>query len=353
MAASKHEIRPLTLPDRFWKWRMHGGAVTLARRFMEEPWQPDLILATDMLDLSTFAALTKDRTAALPLILYMHENQLTYPLPADKRIGAMRRQLGERDQHYAFINYVSMLTADHICFNSTFHYESFFEALTPFLKHFPEYNELHSITQIKAKSTILSVGINFARLDGVELKKDDALPPLIFWNQRWEYDKNPEAFFEALFRLKEMNVPFRLAVCGQQFGKRPSIFEQAAERLSDSIIHFGYADETTYRQLCWQADLVVSTAHHEFFGISLLEAAGCYTLPLLPNRLSYPTIFDIHHFPELFYEDQSGLVERLVWALNSPGERQIFAEKVSKFVQKYSWQNVVDEYDTLFEAAGT
>ncbi|NHZ72438.1 MAG: DUF3524 domain-containing protein, partial [Aquificales bacterium] len=47
---STHEVSLLTLPDRFWKWRMHGGAVTLARRFVENGRFPDLILATDMLD---------------------------------------------------------------------------------------------------------------------------------------------------------------------------------------------------------------------------------------------------------------------------------------------------------------
>jgi hypothetical protein len=56
----------------------------------------------------------------------MHENQLTYPLPADGRTGPMRRQHGERDHHYAFINYASMLAADRVFFNSQYHLESFF-----------------------------------------------------------------------------------------------------------------------------------------------------------------------------------------------------------------------------------
>ena len=41
---SRHEIVPLTLPARFWKWRMHGGAVTLAREFLALELRPDLIL---------------------------------------------------------------------------------------------------------------------------------------------------------------------------------------------------------------------------------------------------------------------------------------------------------------------
>ncbi|MFO7539072.1 MAG: DUF3524 domain-containing protein, partial [Chloroflexota bacterium] len=61
---SRHEVLLLTLPGRFWKWRMHGSAVTLARLYRDHyaAAPPDVILGTDMLDLSTFLALTRDLT---------------------------------------------------------------------------------------------------------------------------------------------------------------------------------------------------------------------------------------------------------------------------------------------------
>src|SRR5690242_21930973 len=88
---SRHRVELLTLPGRNWKWRMHGGAVTLASRFLAAPHSPDLILATDMLDLTSFLALTREKSARCPCALYFHENQLTYPWsptdadPAKKR----------------------------------------------------------------------------------------------------------------------------------------------------------------------------------------------------------------------------------------------------------------------------
>ncbi|MFN2276438.1 MAG: DUF3524 domain-containing protein, partial [Candidatus Promineifilaceae bacterium] len=195
---SSHEIESLTLPARFWKWRMHGAAVTLTRRFMERRLEPDLILATDMLDLTTFLSLTRSATNNTPIVLYMHENQLTYPLPADKSTGPMRRQLGERDQHYAFINYASMLAANEVWFNSSYHLESFFAALPNFLRHFPEYNELGSMRRLRKKSLVMPVGIDFGRLDmgrdGKTISQTERQNPLILWNQRWEYDKNPDTF---------------------------------------------------------------------------------------------------------------------------------------------------------------
>ena len=55
---SQQQVTVLSLPGRHWKWRMHGAAVELARQFMETALQPDVILTTDMLDLSTFLGLT-------------------------------------------------------------------------------------------------------------------------------------------------------------------------------------------------------------------------------------------------------------------------------------------------------
>ena len=351
---SRHDVNLLTMPDRFWKWRMHGGAVTLARRFMAAGQRPDLILATDMLDLTTFLALTRPRTGGTPAVLYMHENQLTYPLPAGKTTGPMRRQLGERDRHYAFINYASMLAADRVLFNSQYHHDSFFAALPNFLKHFPEYNELGTITALQSKSQVLPVGIDLKRLEiedwGLEIGGQSPISSpqsLILWNQRWEYDKNPADFFQALYALADEGIPFRLALCGQHYGKRPPIFDEATERLSEQIVHVGYAKDKLYKELLWQAAVTVSTAHHEFFGISVLEAIACHTFPILPHRLSYPELIPEQHHLRCLYQNQGGLVQRLRWALAHAEEAAAIAAELAAAVQKYDWTRLAPPYDAI------
>ncbi len=342
---SQHRISLHTLPDRFWKWRMHGAAVTLARRFLANKATPDFIVASDMLDLTTFLALTRRQTAVIPTAVYMHENQLTYPLPQDGRTGPMRRQMGERDRHYAFINYTSMLAADHVFFNSQYHLDSFFTALPNFLKHFPEYNELGTIKTVKNKSSVLPVGIDFQRLLPQHEPTINNQPPLILWNQRWEYDKNPEAFFAALQAMADKGLPFQVALCGQQYGKRPSIFDEAIAQLGDRVIHVGHADLPTYRRLLWQAAVTISTAHHEFFGISLLEAIYCQTFPLLPNRLSYPELLPKPFHHACLYENQTVLEDKLTWALTHREEIKNIGEEVATAVSHYAWQHIAPIYD--------
>lgn len=346
---SQHDITLLTLPARFWKWRMHGGAVTLARRYVERAISADLLLASDMLDLTTFLALTRPHTHHLPVALYMHENQLTYPLPADPTTGPMRRQLGERDLHYAFINYVSMLAADRVCFNSRYHLDSFFAALPSFLKHYPEFNELNTIRKLQRKSDVLPVGLDLGWLIKRRPPAPEAnsQPPLIIWNQRWEYDKNPDDFFEALYEVAAQGVEFRLAVCGQQFGRRPPVFDTAKERLSQQLIHFGYANSERYRQLLWEAAVTISTADHEFFGISILEAIAAHTFPLLPNRLSYPELIPTAYHNECLYQSQNGLVERLHWVLGHPAEAHRIATHLAETIGRFDWQYMAPVYDSF------
>ena len=51
---SKYQIKLFTLPGIHWKWRMQGGAITLAQKLNNTQFKPDLILATDMVNLPIF-----------------------------------------------------------------------------------------------------------------------------------------------------------------------------------------------------------------------------------------------------------------------------------------------------------
>ena len=355
---SQHQVDLFTLPARFWKWRMHGGAITLARRFLAERAVPDVILATDMLDLTTFLSLTRPASSNIPVVLYMHENQLTYPLPGNPHIGPMRRQKGERDLHYVFINFASMLAADRILFNSQYHHDTLLAALPRFLNRFPEYNEKGSVRSLHEKSFVLPVGLDLRALaspaalsgqaNAVPQERDRA--PLILWNQRWEYDKNPEAFFRTLYRLQAEGIPFQLALCGESFARHPPEFEEGQSRLSREIVHVGYASPEEYHSLLWSADITISTAHHEFFGISILEAICCHTFPILPARLSYPELIPPKFHPLCLYKGDGELLRKLRWALQNPRQAAQHTRALAPTTYRFDWQQLAAQYDSYLGA---
>jgi glycosyltransferase involved in cell wall biosynthesis len=337
-AHSRHSVRLLTLPGRFWKWRMQGGAVTLARTAQNLDEEPELILASDMLNLPLFLALSSGRYGTVPVALYFHENQLTYPLqPGEKR-----------DLHYGFINFVSALRADRVFFNSSYHQEAFFDELPRLLKHFPDYNELWAVDALRAKSQVLPLGLDLAHFDAFRPRQPTSGRPLILWNHRWEYDKDPESFFRAIYILADEGLDFGLVVLGESFRNQPQEFLEARHRLPDHFVHFGYAaDVPTYGRLLWEADIVVSTALHEFFGAAIVEACYCGCYPILPRRLSYPGLLPAIHHDACLYDDFNGLLSRLRDAIANVEETRSFS--LQQRMVGFGWPQMAPHYDGLLE----
>jgi len=334
---SQHTIKVLSLSAHHWKWRMHGGAITLAQAFLQLKETPDWIVASDMLDLTTFLSLCRAKLTQTKVAVYFHENQLTYPWsPTDQD------KQNRRDNHYKFINYTSALAADRCLFNSHYHKNSFLEALPTFLRQFPDHRNTETITSIKEKSQVLPLGLDLQRLDISPKPAVVNKPPILLWNHRWEYDKNPTDFFEALFALQEVGLAFRLIVLGQQLRKSPPIFQKAKKRLAKEIIHWGYCESRTeYAQWLWQADILPVTSKQDFFGGSIIEAVYCNTLPLLPQRLAYP-----EHFPQqaaFFYQNQVDFLPQLKQLL-----QHATTKETQPLVQKYDWEALRTDYDVVF-----
>ena len=355
---STHDVTVLGLPGRHWKWRMHGGAVTLARLFLEGSYQPDLIIATDMLDLATFMALTRSRAAQTKTVLYFHENQISYPWS-----GGDPDRLIERDAHYGFINLTSALAADAVVFNSEYHRTSFLSNLAPFLRGFPDYNEVDAVKTIEAKSHVLYLGLDLARFEEHRQEPETGSPALVLWNHRWEYDKNPLDFFRALFSLKDEGLDFRVAVLGRAYAEKPRVFDEASVRLGDRLVHFGYAEDfAAYAAWLWKSDIALVTSIHDFFGASVVQAVYCNCCPVLPERLAYP-----EHVPpgteraaragpgrspagqeQFFYEGFPEMLALLRHRIENIGEtREI---RTQPFVRRYDWAVMAPEYDGFFEA---
>ncbi len=344
---SRHDWTILPLPPYKWKWRMRHAAVTFAdevRRRINagETW--DLLFCSDMLNLAEFLGLAPSEAQLLPSVAYFHENQLTYPVQHED----------ERDYHYVLTNMTTGLAATQVWFNSAFHRLEFLDALPRFLARMPDHPPEDAAARIRAKSAIRPPGV-----DAFPPRGDRAAGPLrILWAARWEHDKDPDTFFSAIERLRERGVDFRLNVVGEQFRQSPPVFDQAVEMFRDHVDRWGYQESRSdYQAALFISDVLVSTAQHEFFGISVVEAIAAGAYPLLPIRLAYPEILgrdEAPHANEFFYDGSpQQLAERLMELAERVGQGDLWQDdshRARRKVKRFFWPNLAPELDAALEA---
>jgi glycosyltransferase involved in cell wall biosynthesis len=332
IAHTRHKIELITLPDRFWKWRMRGAALYLHAK-INSPESFDGIILSSLMSLADLKALWGDRCP--PALVYFHENQLSYPLAAGEAM----------DYQFGFTNISTALCAQRILFNSNTHLESFLSALPDFIRMMPDCRPNWIKSAIKEKAAVIYPGCHFAGVGSVAPTHEDG-PPLVIWNHRWEHDKNPESFFSALTAMQHCGLDFRLAVMGKTYIHTPPIFETAKTQFNKHIVQWGYVPTRhAYQQWLGRGKTVISTALQENFGISVVEAIRHGCLPLLPNRLCYPEIL-----PEMFHEDflyssQTDLEEKLAILLTGGDEWQAKRHLLAEHMGRYAWERAIRQFD--------
>ena len=269
-----------TLPPRHFSWRVRGNALYLAEEIARSPnRQRELLLATSMVDLATLKGLVPE-LSSLPTIVYFHENQFDYPDNASRH-GLVEAQL---------TSLYSALAADLLLFNSDFNRQGFFAGARDLLKRLPDCVPPGVVDRLEESSAVLPVPIS-----EVDAAPGDSDGPLqLVWNHRWEYDKGPAELLELVRGLVASEIEFCLHVVGQQFRSRPSEFEELHAVLASAgrLGQWGTIEKREdYLAVLSRSHVVLSTALHDFQGLSVLEACAAGCSPLVPARLVYPEWF--------------------------------------------------------------
>ncbi|MDZ7924064.1 MAG: DUF3524 domain-containing protein [Marinagarivorans sp.] len=338
-----------TLPARFFSWRIRGNPLTWALGHKAEltakPWH--LIIATSMVDLATLKGLMPE-LAAVPTLVYFHENQFVYPTTAHSH-QSIEPQM---------VTLYSALAAKHVVFNSHFNKTTFLQGVADLLKKLPDQVPNGIVELLNTKSSVIPVPLEAVYFELAAQRKNEDQPFTIVWNHRWEYDKGPELLLAIIQHLQKTapNLKMRWHIVGQQFRSVPTAFAEIKKQLiaQDWLGQWGYLSRADYQQVLQQSDVVLSTALHDFQGLAVMEAAAAGCIPLLPKRVAYPDFF-----ADDYLYDVAGNVAADV-AENVPQQANNACQKIQQLIksnnrppapnmQQYGWPQLQQDYQNLIQ----
>jgi len=194
---------------------------------------------------------------------------------------------------------------------------------------------------------------------------------VLLWNARLEADKNPEEYIEVVQSLAAAGpegekMLFKLVVLGEdstQDGRYRTMMEAA---FGDRLLFMGFcASRLEYARWLRSADILLVTAHHETFGISVVESIYCGVFPVLPRRLSYPELLDPQAHPGCFYGKRNPAAAVLAAAMRAfsrgvaptptaVGTVLSWADAcgaLASEMRRFTWDNMMPQYEEALAGA--
>lgn len=337
-ANSRHDLHLLTQPGTHWRHRMMAASVPLAVATSEHVLahgRPDVVVASDMVDLAGYLGLCRDELAGVPTVVYFHENQLTQPI-SPNGVG------GLRDRHLGWTNWRTLLAADEVWFNSEWQRDSMTDALEELLSDGPAGDDQRPLlVRSRNKFRVRPVGCDLMELLDHRRAEGTDEDPLVVWNHRWAHDKGLDLAVASMRAIAAQGVGFRLAVVGTDDHHDPARGDKLLAPLGERVVHRGWMEPEAYRRLLCEADVVVASARQENFGISVVEAVAAGCVPVVPDALAYPESIE----DPWFRYPPGRLTTALRDTILGLGEYRRRCAAMRESLRRFDWSNVAPADD--------
>jgi glycosyltransferase involved in cell wall biosynthesis len=203
------------------------------------------------------------------------------------------------------------------------------------------------ISDVRDRCEVIPVGVDLERIGPL---RERSGPAIFLWNHRWDPDKALEDALDALGTLAADGLDFRVVLAGQPFVDQPAEYQDSIDALGDRVVQAGHLPESAYLEALHSADVVLSTAHQEFFGVSVVEGMYAGALPVLPDRLVYPERVPEGLGDRCLYRTATQLAGRLAAIAADPSIARDLAGVVRSSVAQFDWSVVGPQTDAWLES---
>lgn len=219
------------------------------------------------------------------------------------------------------------------------------------LEQVAQFNAL-TAERLAKKSFVVGLPINKALIDSFATKKKSNKPSIVF-NHAPVPSKNLSWFLTVIEKI--LPIYPELMIYITRHASPGSIEAEHAHRLSQSypgqIVLKKTLPIADYYPLLWEANIQVSTASHESLGVATLEAMYTKNCCILPKIGAYPEISQ--GLTEHLYENENELIQKLMFYIENPEQRQHLGWHLSKAAEQYTmpylYQNFINVIDNCIE----
>ena len=192
---------------------------------------------------------------------------------------------------------------------------------------------------------------NGADIDRFRDLKKDIEPGLVLGISRLAEHKRVHKVLEAMALLKHRYPRMRLEWVGADFaGHRAALESRVVELGLGGRVRFRGATsrEELYR-LLERAQLFVSAASYEGFGLSTIEAMSAATVVVVTAVGAHPDVVEDGVSGLLMDQDATGLAAHMERVLSMPGEKlQQIGEAARAATKRFSWRQIAPRYEQLY-----
>ncbi len=174
----------------------------------------------------------------------------------------------------------------------------------------------------------------------------------IFYVGRLEKRKGLHYLLQAFGLLQKVHPEFRLIIGGDG-PERKRLEDYVKENKIKHVTFLGYIDESTKLRMLHEADIFCSPAlYGESFGIVLLEAMASGCVVVAGNNTGYEGVLQARGQLSLINpKDTVEFARRLSLLTFDETLRSAWREWAAIEVQKYDYNNIIDQYMKIYQAA--
>lgn len=314
-----------------WRWLAMAAHFDIIEHIRQSHMpRPDIIFLSGPINVAALVAMLPSSWSTIPRVIYFHESQWTYPA----------EEYDARPYLLAHLNAIQL--CDEAWFNSHFHLDTFWQAaMSPAVD-----NRIRSLVKrvearLRARCAVVYPPVSMDVIDHVPGAINAR--PRILWNARWEIDKRPDRFVKLLDLLVDEMDGVETLVLGTSGRDVAQIAAQLGRHAATAILPGHLARRAEYEALLSTANISVSTADHEFFGIAAIEAVMAGAIPVLPANLAYPETL-----PSAYYY-RPGDIEDLVRVVTHLLQHPPSGVSVQSDASRFLPQRTVPEFDARWQ----